>query len=142
MEGVEIAAVQRTDDRAAQVGEQIAEAEREPAPRLQHVEGHGVQVRFLVPDRDHQVRDPAPVPARSVARLVEEAKGDAILERDHLETSRPKRREDARFQKEPVGIRRNHQVPDAGVNAHTMSSRQPATAAPSRNTAAHQPVYR
>ena len=56
VQGIEIAPVQRIDDRTAQLREQVAELERESVPRLQHVIGNCTQIRCFAADHDDQIR--------------------------------------------------------------------------------------
>ena len=112
MQGVEIARVHLLDDRPAQPGEQIVEAERQPSTRPPQVVGNHVLVPRSGERRNH-VRGITPAATRAIARLVEEAERDAVIQRDHLEAAGPERLDDARLREQAVGIVHDGEARDA-----------------------------
>ena len=112
IQGVEIARVHPLDDRPAQPGEQIVEAERQPSTRPPQVVGNHVLVSLSGERRDH-VREITPVATRAIARLVEEAERDAVIQRDHLEAAGAERLDDARLREQAVGIVHDGEARDA-----------------------------
>ena len=113
MQAVEIAPVHPLDDRPAQPWEQTVEAERQPSTRPPQVVGNHVLVPRSGEHRDH-VREATPVATRAIARLVEEAERDAVIQRDHLEAASPELLDDARLHEQAVGIVHDGEARGAG----------------------------
>ena len=104
VEVVEVAAVQRIDDRVAQGREEFAQRKRQLTTGLQQVVRQGAQVRRWGPEHHHQVGRLALVPAQPEPRLVGEAEGDVVVEGDQLETARVEPLQNAFFKQEPIGV--------------------------------------
>ena len=104
VERVQISTVQGGNNGVAQVGENLAKAERQPATSLEQVVWQAAQVAGRGVQYDHQIRLLTLVPAGTKLRFVGIPKGDMILERNQFKAPLAYARKNAFFQKKPVGV--------------------------------------
>ena len=85
IKGVEVASVERGDDRVAEVGKQLTQIEGKLPAGLQEVVGERQQVMPFSTQDDHEIGDLTTVPVRSKFRFVGKPEGNVVLEGDQLE---------------------------------------------------------
>ena len=83
---IQVAAIERCDDRIAEVWKESAQTEVKPAVGLQQVVRKICDIRRSGWQDDDEVRSLAPVPAFSEAGLESEAEGDGIVKYQESET--------------------------------------------------------
>ena len=109
-ERVEVAPVERCDDRVAESGKQIVQAEGKPPTGLHQIVGKRRPIVPLGAHDDFEAGALVPVPARPEPRFVVEAEFDVILEGDDLETSPADSFEEGGFKQQAIGIGRQGQA--------------------------------
>ena len=112
VERVEVASVERRDDRVGEDGKQVAQPEGEPPAGLQQVIGKGRRIVPLGAHDDFEAGALAPVPAGPEPRLVVEAERDGLFEGDDLETPLADGFEERGFEQQAIGIGRHGQARD------------------------------
>ena len=106
VERVEVASVERRDDRVAESGKQIVQAEGKPPAGLQQIVGKRRPIVPLGAHDDFEAGALVPVPARPEPRFVVEAEFDVILEGDDLEAPLADGFEEGGFEQQAIGIGR------------------------------------
>ena len=109
---VEIASVERRDDRVAEGGKQVVQAEGKLPAGLPEIIGKRRRIVALGPHDDFESGALAPVPARPEPRFVVEAERDGILEGDDLETPLADGFEERGFEQQAIGVRRHGKARD------------------------------
>jgi len=87
IERVEVAAVERGDDRIAETWKQRAQAERKLSASLQEIVRKGREILPIDPYNQFGIRARAPVPVGSKPRFVGKTEGGAVVERYEREAS-------------------------------------------------------
>ena len=109
---VEVASVERRDDRVGEGGKQVVQTEGKLPAGLQQVIGKRRRIVALGPHDDFESGALAPLPTGSEPRFVVEAERDGILEGDDLETPLADGFEERGFEQQAIGIGRQGQACD------------------------------
>ena len=102
--GVEVGSVQPGDHRVVQLREQLVQRKGQWPSGLEQIEGQLVQLLLGGTQDHHQVGVLALVPLAAVLRLVGEAEGNRIIERDQVEAPVPNGRQHPFLGEQPVRV--------------------------------------
>ena len=119
--GIEVGTIQPGDHRVVQLREQLVQRERQWPSGLEQIEGQLVQLLLGGTQDHHQVGVLALVPLAAILRLVGEAEGNRVIERDQIEASVPDGREHPFLGEQPVRV--GHQGQPGNLRLEVLQDR-------------------
>src|SRR5207247_8883816 len=126
---VEERGVERLYDGVREFREDVRQPERgQSTTSLEQVERKAAQIVLLGTEDDDELRVLSAIPALPVLRLVGEAEGDRVIERDEVEAPRADRVDDALLDEQSIGVR--HEREPRGLRREVRQDVVPPAAHP------------